>query len=85
MHYRNATSTQEENGMTGFVRRVVTGHDANGKAIVISDGFTPVVRLGYTPFVMTTHPSVRFTSIMGLELDLTPMMRVSNVLSGSST
>ena len=30
--------------MTGFVRRVVTGHDAKGKAIVISDGFTPVVK-----------------------------------------
>jgi quercetin dioxygenase-like cupin family protein len=27
--------------MTGFVRRVVTGHDENGKAIVISDGLTP--------------------------------------------
>ena len=30
--------------MSGFVRRVVTGHDAAGKAIVISDGFTPVVK-----------------------------------------
>jgi quercetin dioxygenase-like cupin family protein len=30
--------------MTGFVRRVVTGHDENGKAIVISDGLAPVVR-----------------------------------------
>lgn len=28
---------------TGFIRRVVTGHDENGKAIVISDGFAPVV------------------------------------------
>lgn len=28
---------------TGFIRRVVTGHDKNGKAIVISDGFAPVV------------------------------------------
>ena len=29
--------------MTGFIRRVVTGHDENGKAIVISDGLTPTV------------------------------------------
>lgn len=27
--------------MTGFIRRVVTGHDENGKAIVISDAMTP--------------------------------------------
>ncbi len=30
--------------MQGYVRRVVTGHDANGKAIVISDGACPAVR-----------------------------------------
>lgn len=30
--------------MTGFVRRVVTGHDAKGKAIVISDGLTPTLK-----------------------------------------
>lgn len=29
--------------MTGYVRRVVTGHDANGKSIVISDGAAPFV------------------------------------------
>jgi len=29
--------------MTGFIRRVVTGHDKDGKAIVISDGLAPVV------------------------------------------
>ena len=33
--------------MAGFVRRVVTGHDRNGKAIVISDGLAPTVK---------THP-----------------------------
>jgi mannose-6-phosphate isomerase-like protein (cupin superfamily) len=27
--------------MSGFIRRVITGHDKNGKAIVISDGMTP--------------------------------------------
>ena len=30
--------------MEGRVRRVVTGHDKNGKAIVISDGLAPAVR-----------------------------------------
>lgn len=30
--------------MTGFIRRVVTGHDQNGKAIVLSDGPTPAVK-----------------------------------------
>ena len=30
--------------MEGYVRRVVTGHDENGKAIVISDGPCPGVR-----------------------------------------
>ena len=30
--------------MEGKVRRVVTGHDENGKAIVISDGLAPAVR-----------------------------------------
>ena len=30
--------------MTGFIRRVVTGHDKSGKAIVISDGFAPSVK-----------------------------------------
>jgi naringenin degradation protein FdeH len=33
--------------MTGFIRRVVTGHDASGKAVVISDGLTPTLK---------THP-----------------------------
>ncbi len=30
--------------MTGFIRRVVTGHDANGKAIIVSDGLAPSVK-----------------------------------------
>ncbi len=29
--------------MTGFVRRVVTGHDEHGKSIIVSDGYAPVV------------------------------------------
>jgi mannose-6-phosphate isomerase-like protein (cupin superfamily) len=31
--------------MQGYVRRVVTGHDANGKAVVISDGAAPFVHI----------------------------------------
>ncbi len=30
--------------MTGFVRRVVTGHDKNGRSIVLSDGLTPTLK-----------------------------------------
>lgn len=43
--------------MTGFIRRVVTGHDAAGKAIVISDGLTP--RLTTNPL----RPGHRSTEI----------------------
>ncbi len=31
--------------MPGDIRRVVTGHDANGKAIVLSDGAAPFVHI----------------------------------------
>jgi mannose-6-phosphate isomerase-like protein (cupin superfamily) len=30
--------------MTGFIRRVVTGHDSNGRAVVLSDGLTPTLK-----------------------------------------
>ena len=30
--------------MQGKIRRVITGHDANGKAIVLEDGFAPNIR-----------------------------------------
>jgi hypothetical protein len=30
--------------MSGYVRRIVTGHDASGKAIVVSDAAAPTVR-----------------------------------------
>lgn len=33
--------------MTGFIRRVVTGHDSSGKAVVLSDAMAPTVH---------THP-----------------------------
>ncbi len=31
--------------MPGYVRRVVCGHDAHGKAIVVSDGAAPLVHI----------------------------------------
>ncbi len=31
--------------MTGTIRRVVTGHDSNGRAIVVSDGPAPFVHV----------------------------------------
>ena len=31
--------------MSGFVRRIVTGHDSTGKAVVISDGLTPTLKM----------------------------------------
>lgn len=34
--------------MSGFIRRVVTGHDSNGKSIVLSDGMAPVVNRNRT-------------------------------------
>ena len=30
--------------MSGFVRRIVTGHDKNGKSVVLSDGLTPTLK-----------------------------------------
>ena len=35
--------------MAGFIRRVVTGHDRNGKSVVISDGPAPVTNRDRTP------------------------------------
>ncbi len=40
--------------MTGFIRRVVTGHDKNGKAVVLSDGLVERV---YTNPVRPGHKS----------------------------
>jgi mannose-6-phosphate isomerase-like protein (cupin superfamily) len=39
-----ARKHEEAFAVTGFVRRVVTGHDATGKAVVISDGLTPTLK-----------------------------------------
>ncbi len=56
--------------MTGFVRRVVTGHDNNGKAVVISDGIAPSERAN--PFV----PGMRSSDIWkttAMPVPLTPV------------
>jgi quercetin dioxygenase-like cupin family protein len=37
-------SSLEEIGMQGRIRRVVTGHDENGKAVVLEDRLAPAVR-----------------------------------------
>jgi quercetin dioxygenase-like cupin family protein len=41
---RIAVVPVEETLMNGKIRRVVTGHDASGKAIVLEDGLAPAVR-----------------------------------------
>lgn len=57
--------------MDGYVRRVVTGHDADGKAVVLSDGAAPFVhvnpqgtqastdiwRTGQTPAAIAAEPA----------------------------
>ena len=56
--------------MTGFVRRVVTGHDNNGKAVVIADGIAPSERAN--PFV----PGMRSSDIWkttAMPVPLTPV------------
>ena len=69
--------------MTGFVRRVVTGHDKNGKAIVVSDGLVPRV------FTNPLRPGHRSSDIwetrgMPVEVDFEeadPVAEVSRFLS----
>ena len=56
--------------MTGFVRRVVTGHDKNGKAVVISDGIAPSERAN--PFV----PGMRSSDIWKTTAMPVPLTRV---------
>jgi len=43
--------------MEGFIRRVVTGHDKDGKSVIISDGLTPTI--GTNPL----RPGFRSTDI----------------------
>jgi mannose-6-phosphate isomerase-like protein (cupin superfamily) len=51
--------------MPGFIRRVVTGHDAAGKAIVTSDGVTPTIKTN------PLRPGFRSTDIW--RTDCTPV------------
>jgi len=69
--------------MTGFVRRVVTGHDKNGKAIVLADGLVPRV---YTNPVRPGHRSSDIWETRGMPVPITreepdPVAEVSRFLS----
>ena len=69
--------------MTGFIRRVVTGHDKTGKAIVISDGLVPRV---FTNPVRPGHRSsdIWETTGMPVQVDFDeadPVAVVSRFLS----
>ena len=44
INIRGLENLQGEQCMSGFVRRVVTGHDASGRAVVLSDAPAPVVK-----------------------------------------
>ena len=53
--------------MTGFVRRVVTGHDKDGRAIVLSDGLVPRV---YTNPLRPGHRSSDIWETRGMPVSL---------------
>lgn len=53
--------------MSGFVRRVVTGHDRNGKAIVLSDGLVERV---YTNPVRPGHRSSDIWETRGMPVQI---------------
>lgn len=69
--------------MTGFVRRVVTGHDKDGKAIVLSDGLVARV---YTNPVRPGHRSSDIWETRGMPVSVCreepdPVAVVSSFLS----
>jgi len=69
--------------MTGFIRRVVTGHDSEGKAIVVSDGLVPRV---YSNPVRPGHRSSDIWETHGMPVKVTreepdPVAEVSSFLS----
>src|SRR5258708_22853833 len=53
MEARRGSRQERENSMTKPVRRVVTGHDAGGKAIILMDGPAPNQKLRNTGLVST--------------------------------
>src|SRR5712671_262088 len=53
MEARRGSRQERENSMAKPVRRVVTGHDAGGKAIVLMDGPAPNQKLRNTGLVST--------------------------------
>src|SRR4051812_47102185 len=50
---RHGSRQERENSMAKPVRRVVTGHDASGKAVVLMDGAAPNQKLRNTGLVST--------------------------------
>src|SRR5258708_35053380 len=53
MEARRGSRQERENSMAKPVRRVVTGHDASGKAVVLMDGPAPNQKLRNTGLVST--------------------------------
>jgi mannose-6-phosphate isomerase-like protein (cupin superfamily) len=53
MEARRGSRQEQENSMAKPVRRVVTGHDASGKAVVLMDGAAPNQKLRNTGLVST--------------------------------
>src|ERR1700716_3572222 len=53
MEARRGSRQERENSMAKPVRRVVTGHDAGGKAVVLMDGPAPNQKLRNTGLVST--------------------------------
>ena len=54
--------------MTGFIRRIVTGHDKAGKAIVLSDGLVEKI---YTNPVRPGHRSSDIWETIGMPVQIT--------------
>src|ERR1700730_11216772 len=53
MEARRGSRQERENSMAKPVRRVVTGHDASGKAVVLMDGPAPNQKVRNTGLVST--------------------------------
>ncbi len=71
--------------MAGFIRRIVTGHDQRGKAIVISDGLVERV---YTNPVRPGHRSSDIWETSGMPVAISreqpdPVAQVNNFISRS--
>ena len=64
--------------MNGKIRRVITGHDENGKAIVIEDQLAPAVRTnplrpGYAVFFFSLSVFRRNDPLFFVEVNFRPV------------